>query len=467
MPVNSFEHYAMSWRPSLGETISPKYLALADLLEEDIRNGNLKPGTKLPPQRELADFLDLNLSTITRAFKICSMRGLISSAVGSGTFIASDVDADPMLLTTEEAKVIEMGAILPNARSNERVLRCIQEIIVEDANLQSMQYALPEGNHRQREAARKWLESSSIKVKEQHILFANGGQNAISVILAGVFQRGDTIGTNSVIYPGFKNAAKMMGIKVIPIAEEGMILTKEGIDYACKNANMKGMYIIPDYNNPTTHTMDIQERKMISNAAKEHQLIIIEDAINSHLNENILPAVAAFAPECVIHIASLSKIFSPGLRLAYLAVPCNYREKLLNALYCFNISASMLMLEVATRLIESGEGDRLARERRHAVVVRNQMMNTILEGVTIYGDEYCNFRWLILPKEFTGKSFELCAKSSGVQVFSAQRFAVGSALVPRAVRIAIPSAQTDQEFERGLYILKSLFIEDDTVGILY
>ncbi len=83
MPVNSFEHYAMSWRPSLGETISPKYLALADLLEEDIHNGNLKPGTKLPPQRELADFLDLNLSTITRAFKICSMRVVISSAVGN------------------------------------------------------------------------------------------------------------------------------------------------------------------------------------------------------------------------------------------------------------------------------------------------------------------------------------------------------------------------------------------------
>lgn len=70
MPVNSFENYPMSWKPSLKNTTGPKYLALVRLLEEDIKSGALQPGTKLPPQRELADFLDVNLSTISRAFKI-------------------------------------------------------------------------------------------------------------------------------------------------------------------------------------------------------------------------------------------------------------------------------------------------------------------------------------------------------------------------------------------------------------
>ncbi|GAB2535230.1 hypothetical protein GCM10026983_03380 [Gracilibacillus alcaliphilus] len=47
-------------------------------------------GTKLPPQRELADYLDLNLSTISKAFKECGLKGLLSSSVGSGTFVAYD-----------------------------------------------------------------------------------------------------------------------------------------------------------------------------------------------------------------------------------------------------------------------------------------------------------------------------------------------------------------------------------------
>jgi hypothetical protein len=71
MPINSFENYPMSWKPSIDKTKKPIYQALAGQLEQDILNGVLLPGTKLPSQRELADYLDLNLSTISKAFKVC------------------------------------------------------------------------------------------------------------------------------------------------------------------------------------------------------------------------------------------------------------------------------------------------------------------------------------------------------------------------------------------------------------
>lgn len=60
MPFNSFENYPMSWRPRREELEKPYYLSLAGLLEREIAEGRLKAHTKLPPQRELADFLDLN-----------------------------------------------------------------------------------------------------------------------------------------------------------------------------------------------------------------------------------------------------------------------------------------------------------------------------------------------------------------------------------------------------------------------
>ena len=66
MPVNSFDDYPMSWRPVLQRT-GPLSLELAAQLEADIKSGALLPGTRLPPQRELADFLDVNLSKIGRA----------------------------------------------------------------------------------------------------------------------------------------------------------------------------------------------------------------------------------------------------------------------------------------------------------------------------------------------------------------------------------------------------------------
>lgn len=74
MPVNSFENFPMSWKPNKAKLKPPLYLSIAEALEQDILNGELTPNTKLPPQRELADFLDVNLSTITRAFKLCEAR---------------------------------------------------------------------------------------------------------------------------------------------------------------------------------------------------------------------------------------------------------------------------------------------------------------------------------------------------------------------------------------------------------
>ena len=70
IPINYFESYPMSRKPDLSNTKPPIYLALVRQLEDDIKAGILKPGTKLPPQRELADYLDINLSIVSRAFKM-------------------------------------------------------------------------------------------------------------------------------------------------------------------------------------------------------------------------------------------------------------------------------------------------------------------------------------------------------------------------------------------------------------
>ena len=77
MPFNRFDNYPMSWRPVLPKGNAPLYRLLAQQLEQDIASGKLLPGTQLPPQRELADFLDINLSTVSRAFKLCMGKGLL------------------------------------------------------------------------------------------------------------------------------------------------------------------------------------------------------------------------------------------------------------------------------------------------------------------------------------------------------------------------------------------------------
>ena len=122
MSINSFDNYPMSWKPDLSRASGPKYLALVSLMEDDIKNGTLKAGTKLPPQRELADYLNVNLSTISRAFKLCSQKGLLSASVGNGTYVCADVTAETVLLCgRENPRMIEMGALVPQVSGNRLV----------------------------------------------------------------------------------------------------------------------------------------------------------------------------------------------------------------------------------------------------------------------------------------------------------------------------------------------------------
>ncbi len=64
-----------------------KYVGLVDALEQDIRAGVIAAGDRLPPQRSIAESLDLDLTTVTRAFNEAHRRGLIEAQIGRGTFV--------------------------------------------------------------------------------------------------------------------------------------------------------------------------------------------------------------------------------------------------------------------------------------------------------------------------------------------------------------------------------------------
>ena len=74
------------WTPILDSAL-PKYLALAQAIEEAINQGELKPEDKLPPQRRLADAIKVTIGTISRAYIEAERRGLVTAKMGSGTYV--------------------------------------------------------------------------------------------------------------------------------------------------------------------------------------------------------------------------------------------------------------------------------------------------------------------------------------------------------------------------------------------
>lgn len=444
------------WTPDLRAAAPPLYLALAERLERDIRGGLLPPGARLPPQRVLADRLGLNLSTVSRAFRLCGQRGLICSSVGSGTFVASDTAVNTMLWSADGSRIIELGSIFPDAAPNDAVAEYLRDMAGEPDFGALFRYGPPGGTPWQKEAAVKWLAGTGFRPAPGNVLLAGGGQNALAAALAGLFRPGDRIGADPVTYPGVKTAAGMLGIQLVPIHQEAGAMTAEGVLYACKNENIKGLYLIPDLHNPTTRTLSAAERRGIAEVAARQGLIVVEDGINSLLQEDPPLPVAAYAPDRVVYVSSLSKVVSPGLRLAFVTAPAAWTRRVGTALYNMNVSVPALLAELAARMIHGGRARSVVKAHRDRIRRCNALADRVLRGHALAGVPECNFRWLTLPERFTGEQFERRAYQAGVRVFAAERFAVGSARPPRAVRLAVTAAGNADRLERALEILRSL-----------
>lgn len=234
----------------------------------------------------------------------------------------------------------------------------------------------------------------------------------------------------------------------------------------CRNNELKGIYLIPDHHNPTTHSLSLKTRKEIAQVATEYDLIIIEDGIHSMLSENPIIPIAALAPKRTIYISSISKVLCAGLRVSFISSPPMYQKTLESALYNINMMVSPFNAEIVNQLINSPLSDKIIRERRTLVLERSNLTDALLNEFNILGDKYCNFRWLMLPEGWNGKIFETCAKNAGVQVYCAERFAIGNATVPAAVRISITAPKDLTELERGLTIIKSILQHDDEFTML-
>ncbi|NCD00117.1 MAG: PLP-dependent aminotransferase family protein [Bacteroidia bacterium] len=457
MSLISFDHLPLTWKPNIITNHKPFYIALAEQLELDIKNGRLLPGTILPPQRELAYFLDVNVSTISRAFKICTKKGLICGTIGSGTVVSYDSLTNLSLIPKQtNFPLIEMGSMIPEENTYDEITQVIKEMLKETDFGKLFGYGTFMATHWQKEAAVKFLTHMGCPSTKDSIVPAQGGQNAIVAILSGLFKSGDKIGTDPLTYPGLKSAAHMLGIQLVPIRHIDNEMSEEALIQACENENIKGIYIIPEYQNPTTHLMSEQCKKMIARVAKERDIIVIEDGIHSLLNETPRSTVAMYAPEQTCYIASLSKIVSPGLRLAYIVTPLRYKNAIANALYNLNITISPFLLELASRMIASGKALKLAQERRHLAMKCNEIVNTILVDFDVRGENSSTFRWLILPETLDAKYIEEKAFNLGVQVYSSERFTVGTTKPISAIRLAITASSSLENLEKGLIILRDL-----------
>lgn len=452
------------WDLKIIDTDKALYVAIADAMERDIRLGLLKGGEQLPTHRELARIVGVNVTTITRAYKEAEKRGLISSTVGRGTFVTSDLGSSASLYRDEsqEGHMIEMGLVLPLNTVEPDIGDLIGRMLKKGRLNQYMGYTPPSGLARHREIGSRWIRRFGVEANAENTVVTAGVQHALICVFSGLFQPGDRIAVDCLTYPGVKAAAKRCGIHLegVPVDQEGM-LPKE-LEALCKRTDIKGVYTVSLMENPTNSAMSEKRIHAIAEVIEKHDLLLIEDDIYRFMAASGPAPISTLLPERSVYLAGVSKAFYAGLRVGFLCAPKRLCGRIAQAVVDTMWMAPSFNAEIVCACIEEGIAEEIIARKMNEIRERSAMAERILAGFKFRYEKDSMFLWLCLPEERNAVEFEKSAAGYGINVVSSEKFSVGGTVPPNCIRISLSGADSREELEKGLLIIRRLL--DGQIG---
>ena len=445
------------WFPVISTHQGPMYLAIAEALIADIASGSLPDGTCLPPQRTLAKHLDIDFTTVSRAYAEVKRRGLIEGRVGQGTFVCTPSPShrpSPKVSSSANSGMLDMSMNSPPLFNDPALTDRMWDSIL-DLKHQSgldllLRYQEAGGTAADREAGAAWLHSR-LDVSPDRILVCPGTQGALLALFATMTQAGDTICSESLSYPGVKSLSAFLRLNLhgVPMDDEGLI--PEAFEETCQRTAPKLLCCTPTLQNPTTRTWSLSRRREILEIASRYSVAVIEDDAYGALPASAPPPLAALAPDQVFHVAGLSKPLSPALRISYLVIPPDRSvARLSSAIRASSAMASPLNAAIASRWIETGIAQDVLTAIRTETKARQRLATQILPPELTHADSAGFHVWLDLPKSWTRSEFTHHLHSIGISVVGSEAFAVGPTAPPEAVRIGLGAAPDTTVLKRSL-----------------
>ncbi len=440
-----------SWLPRLSPQAGPRFLQIADALQAAVADGSLTPGDRLPPQRQLAAQLDVDLTTITRAYDEARRRNLLEGRSARGTYVAAP--------KVELTSVLDLGMNTPpppdGVDFDDLLKQGLSQVLMRADNELLMTYHLGGGSDSDRQAGAAWLAPMFGTLDAAQVLVCPGAQAAIAASILAFTEPGDVILAEPMTYPGLRAAAAQFSRRIVAVDTDRHGMIPALFEEACRRHQPALVYLNPTLQNPTAVTVPERRRKELASIARRCNVRIVEDDPYWLLADAPPAPIATFAPEQVLYISTLSKCLTPGLRVAFVLIrKPEERERFLTALRSFALMVAPLTAALATQWILDGSAARLLAGVRQEASLRHRMARDVLAGR--YGGAGDGLHvWLALPSYWNSAQLALAADSEGIAVTPAEEFATGGASV-NAIRISLGSIQDRGRLQAGLQRLSRL-----------
>ena len=441
----------LGWLPVLGEGSGPIYLRIVNALADARSSGRLQPGDRVPPQRELARLLGVDLTTVTRAFTEARRRNLIDAAAGRGTFVTPGEAEEPILDLSMNIPPAPAGLSLPGL-----IRSGIDGLLRRSSAEALLAYHPGPGSPAERAAGSAWLSATGgDRLPVDRVVVGSGAQALLAAVLLSQTREGDTIVTDALTYPGLKALARTTKRELAGVGRDDQGMRPDYLEEVVRRHGARIFYLNPTMHNPSALVMPEGRRRDLARVAGRLGLIIIEDDPYSPLVSAPPPAFLSMAPERTFHVATMAKCISPFLRTAFLVGPnAEAIEPIAEAIRGTTMMAPPLMTGLACEWIRNG----LAGEITAAVRVEAQARLEVARMILPQGFASApSSLHLWYPLEGRLSSLELAdlARRRGLALSPAEEFSV-EADGGRGVRLALGAAASRERLEQGLRSLVSI-----------
>jgi DNA-binding transcriptional MocR family regulator len=441
-----------------------EYLKLANTIAAEIADGRLRPGDRLPPQRDFAYERKIAVSTASRVYAELLRRGLVVGEVGRGTFISGisgDAKRGGTLPSEPRGIRIDLEFNYPMLPGQTALIAKSLDGLEKPAALDAaLRQATSVGTPSVRSVAAAYLAQAGWSPAAEQLVFTGNGRQSIAAALAAVVPTGGRCGVEALTYPFIKGIAARLGISLVPLAMDEDGVRPDAVQKAHREAHLAAIYIQPVIHNPLGITMSSARRADLLRIVEKLDLPIIEDNVYGFLDNE--PPLAALAPDRCIVIDSLSKKVAPGLALGFIVPPLALRESVMASVRSGGWTASGFAFAAAQRMMGDGTVTELVRLKRLDARARQKLAADRLSGFEIKTNEQCYHLWLTLPPHWRSQTFVAAAARRDIALTPSTTFAATPGHAPNAVRLALAAPTMDQ-LDTGLRTLAAMLNagEDD------
>lgn len=361
-------------------------------------------------------------------------------------------------------EIVSLAGGMPyTAALDADAVTAVTEMVIRESGATALQYGGGQGIDELRERLVDVMAAEHVRVHPDDILITNGGQQGLDLLGKLFCNPGDIVLAEGPSYVGALNAFSSYQGYIIHLAMDDEGLIPESLDdtiAALREAGRtaKFLYTVPNHQNPAGVSMSATRREALIDRAQRYDLLIVEDNPYGLLDfkGEQLTCLHEMDPDRVIYLGTLSKIFSPGVRIGWVVAPPPIRRKLTLLKETADLSQSNLTQYVAERWLATQPW--LEQVERYRELYRERC-DAMLDQLSLELPDDCSwsvptggfFVWLQLPDGMDSKELLPSALRARVAYVPGRAFyADGSGAQEMRLSFCFPTSDSIREGVRRL-----------------